>query len=87
MGKDLEKCEKVIKPELAIKSKKLDSVIIANLEIFSELKILRTENKSYDTRLKELNNDLLKATKHKKSSWVIPGLGGVIVGLVLGFSI
>jgi len=87
MGKDLEKCNKVLKPELAATNKKLDSVVIANLGIFSELKVLRIENKSYDNRLKELNQDLLKATKKKKSSWVIPSLIGLSAGIFLGVSL
>lgn len=83
MGKDLEKCEKVTKPELALKSRKLDSIIFQNLSTFTELKLLKIENKNFDKRLKELNQDLLKAEKQKKNGWIIPGTAGVILGVII----
>lgn len=77
MGKDLEKCEKVLKPELALKSHKIDALVIENLETFSELKLLRIENETNQERLKELNASILKATKTKKKNWVLPTLIGI----------
>lgn len=85
MAKDLEKCHKVIVPELDLKSAKLDSLVIENLTIFTELKLLRTENKSYDKRLEELNQDLLKAEKTKKRSWVFP-TAAFVLGVLVGAS-
>lgn len=83
MGKDLEKCEKVLKPELKIKSEKLDSLIVSNIFVFDELKSLRTENQINNDRLKELNESLLEAEKKKKNSYkayVIVGILGFIIG-------
>ena len=86
MGKDLEKCEKVLKPELQSKSIKLDGLIIENLEMFTELKLLRTENEINNERLRELNESLLKVEKSKKKNWIIPTLIGV-VGFGVGVSL
>ena len=69
MGKDLEKCEKVIKPELLIKSVKLDSLVVENLDIFNELKVLRADNQNNNDRLEELNKSLLEAEAYYLKSF------------------
>jgi len=86
MGKDLENCEKVLKPELIIKSQKLDNLVLENLGIFTELKLLRIENESNNERLQELNKTLLQSEKKKKKNWLLPTLVG-LVGFGIGASL
>jgi len=83
MGKELEKCQKVIKPELLLKSQKLDSLVVSNLLYFNELKVLKKDNKLNEAKLNKLNKDLEKADNKKKSSYknyIIVGILGFIVG-------
>ena len=86
MGKDLENCEKVLKPELIIKSQKLDNLVLENLGIFTELKLLRIENESNNERLQELNESLMQAEKKKKKNWLLPTLVGLF-GFGIGASL
>lgn len=86
MGKDLEKC-KLLQNAFDAKSANFDSLVKVNIKLFNDLERQQKERIEINNLLRELNEDYTKAVKQKKSGWIIPGMGGIIVGMVIGFVI
>lgn len=86
MAKDLEKCQ-LTQKAFDLKSASFDSLTNIHIDLFSDLKTLHQERKILDEKLKNANAQLVKATKQKRTGWLVPGLTGVIGGLILGVSL
>lgn len=86
MGKDLEKCV-LLQNAYDLKSANLDSILKININLFTDLETEQNNQIQLRKELETINEKLAKAQKQKKSGWLVPGLVGVIGGLVLGFSL
>lgn len=86
MGKDLEKCH-LLQNAYDLKSNNLDSILKINIKLFTDLESYQNEQMQLRKELEVLNEKYLNVKKDKKAGWLVPGLVGVIGGLVLGFSL
>ena len=80
--KEIRKCD-TLRVAYDKKTQNLNHLINTNLTMFSNLEGERTKRLQAEERLKEVNKDLLKATK-KQNNGLLFGIGGTAFGIILG---
>ena len=78
--KDLEKC-KLTEETYQMTSFNFDNVLKINVRLFDDLEKKQAEKKELELSLKDLNKEYNKVLKKKKTSWIVPGVGGTIIGI------
>lgn len=83
--KDLDKCDS-LKVAYQFKSALLDSLVETNFKLFDKLELERTKTVTLSADIKQVNEDLLKATKNpfgNINAFLTGGLCGAVVVLLL----
>lgn len=82
IAKDLEKCKLVTKA-YETTSFNFDSILTMNVKLFEDLEKQQEERIELENSLRELNKEYNLMMKQKKTSWVVPGLSGVVIGAIV----
>lgn len=84
--KDLDKC-RLLKTAFDLKTANFDSITNINITLFNDLEKAQQERLRLQQSLQDLHTELNNVEKKKKQIWIVPGLLGVVGGIVLGVSL